>query len=273
MDKVVFNIGGVSIEMGKEDASKAIEAGTLELKSDDLITYSKDKFDTFKTNLAGEEYQKGKTAGVEMAVKDAREKHGFDFEGKTMDNLIDAVKSKTLTEAKVEPNKKVQELTDNFNNLQKNYNNLEGDFNTYKTGVTEKEVAHRKDSTLLSFMPDNLKVDKDIALMALKSKAGIDVSFNEAGQALQTINGQVQKDQSLEPISMSKEFMTDQLTTMGLIEKQSTGGNGGGDDTGGGSGSDYDAFVKRMEVNGINQGSEKFNETMNAEMKAGTLKM
>lgn len=273
MEKIKFNIGGVIIEMDKEEASKAFEAGNIELQSNELVIYKTDDFDKFKTNLAADEYKKGKTAGVEMAVKEAREKHGFDFEGKTVDNLIEAVKTKTLTEAKVEPSKKIQELETNFNNLQKNYTSLETEFNDYKTNISAKETAQKKDNTLLSFMPDNLKVDKDIALMALKSKAGIDVSFSDTGQPLQTINGEVIKDKSLEPIVLSKEFMAEQLTGLGLIEKQSTGGKGGGDESGGGAGTSYDNFKKRMEANNISEGSEEFSQKMNEEMKAGTLKI
>jgi molecular chaperone GrpE (heat shock protein) len=273
MDKITFSIGGVIIEMDKEEASKAFEAGSIELNSDELVTYKKDEFETFKSNLANEEYKKGKTAGAEMSVKDAREKHGYEFDGKSIDNLIEAVKTKTLAEAKVEPSKKIQELETNFNSLQTNYNTLRDEYDGYKTKISEKETQHRKDSTLMSFIPDNIKVDKDIALMALKSKAGIDVSFDDTGRAIQTINGEVQKDKSLEPIGLTKDFMTEQLSALGLVENKASGGRGGSDEPGGGSGDSYEAFTERMKANGIEPGSEKFSEHMTSELKAGTLKM
>ena len=52
MSKVIFNVNGFDVEMDSEEVSKGIEAGKVELKSDDLITYNKEGFEKFKTNLA-----------------------------------------------------------------------------------------------------------------------------------------------------------------------------------------------------------------------------
>ena len=53
MEKIKFDIGGVIIEMDKEEASKAFEAGTIELHSDELVVYKSDDFETFKDILRG----------------------------------------------------------------------------------------------------------------------------------------------------------------------------------------------------------------------------
>ena len=56
---------------------------TLEAFSPDAFA-DDEKFQTFKRNFAEEQ----KTAGVEMAVKSARNEYGLEFEGKTIPNLI-----------------------------------------------------------------------------------------------------------------------------------------------------------------------------------------
>lgn len=271
MENIVFNVGGVNIEMDKEVVSKAIETGTVEIKTDELITYQKEEFETFKTNLANQEYKNGKTAGAEMLIKDAREKFELEFEGKTLDNFADAFKSKVITEAKAEPSKKIQELTDNFNNLQSNYNNLNDEYTGFKETISQKETQSKKDNTLLSMMPDSLMVDKDIALIALKTKTGIDVQFSEDGTPLQVVNGQVRKDKSLEPLTLNKDFITDQLSELNLLKKVAGSSNGDGDSLSGGKAGSYEAFVKEMENNNIPIGSEKFQLEMNKRVSDKTL--
>lgn len=274
MDKVKFNIGGVVIEMDKEEASKAFEAGTVEIKSDDLVTYSKESFETFKTNLANEEYKKGKTAGEEMPFKyeTLKDKFGIEVKGKSLDNFAEAYKEKIIEEANIKPTEKITGLENDLKTIQTNYDSIKGDFEQYKQNIEAEKTQAKKDTTLLSFMPDNLLVDKDIALMALKTKKGIDVTFNESGKALQSINGELQKDDRLEPKEFNQDFVVNNLKELGLL-KEKQGGSGGGDNTGGGAKGSYEDFEKRMQANDIAPGSQEFNEKMQTEISAGTLKM
>jgi hypothetical protein len=272
MEEIKFNVNGVEVSMGKEDVSKAIETGTVEIKSEELVAYKKDEFDTFKTNLANEEYKKGRTAGEEMPIKAAREELGLEFEGKTMNNLLDAFKEKVISDAKIEPTKKIQELETEKKTLQDNFTNLQGEYDTFKTTVTEKENKFKKDNAILSYMPENMLVDKDIALTVLRQKAGLDISFDESGKKLLTINGEVKKDELLNPVELSQDHITEHLKTFGLLPKKE-GGNGGTDEPGGGNASSYDKFVKEMETAGSPQGSEKFQLEMNKRIKEGSLKI
>lgn len=273
MAKVKFNIGGVIIEMEQEEVSKAIETGEVTIQSDELVTYKKDQFETFKTNLANDEYKKGKTAGVEMTIKDAREKHGLEFEGKTFDSFTEAFKTKILTDAKIEPTKKIQELETEKKQLQENYKTLESEYTGFKTTISEKETRSKKDNTLLSFIPTTgLKVNRDITLMALKNQAGIDISFDETNQMFITENGQAVKDNKLLTYVDPKQHILDKLTALDLIDKPS-GGNGGSDENKGGTASNYDKFVKEMEANGISEGSDKFGEELNKRVGNKTLVM
>jgi hypothetical protein len=272
MDKIKINIGGVITEMDKETVSKAIEAGELSLNVENAIIYKKEDFETFKTNLANDEYKKGKTAGEEMLIKTLKEQTGLEVEGKKPEVFVNAFKTKILEEAKIEPSKKIQELEADKNKLLQNYQTLEGEYNTFKTTVTEKETKQKKDTLLMSFIPDkDLVVDKDIALVALRTKTGIDISFDEKGNPFLVKGGEMIKDEkTLQPID-AKLFIPQQIEAIGLIKKVTGTSSGGSDDFGGAGTSSYDIFVKEMKNNGIEPGSEKFAVEMNKRIKEKTL--
>ena len=104
----VFNILPGGYEKAFKHAQKAIE-----LAEDDL--------NDLKKRVKSEGYNEGQVAGVEMAVKKGREKFGLDFEGKNLDNFAEALKTKTLADAKVEPEKRVREANEKLERLQGTY--------------------------------------------------------------------------------------------------------------------------------------------------------
>lgn len=55
--------------------------------------------------------REAKTAGLEVAVKNFKRENGYDFEGKKLETLVAEAQKKAVAEAKVDPDKKVQELT------------------------------------------------------------------------------------------------------------------------------------------------------------------
>ena len=281
MDKIKINIGGTIVEMEKSEVSSAIETGEIKVNSDNLtvldksvnhVVYTPEEHETFVKNSQSAGYTDGKIAGEEMSVKAAREKFGLEFEGKKVDNLIEAFKTKTLTEANIKPSERIKELEGEFSTLQKNYNDLEGNFDTFKTTISEKETRSKKDNSILALMPDNVIVDTDIALMSLKAKTGLDVTFSEAGVALQTLNGQTVKDKSLEPLPLTKEDIAEKLGALGLL-KIKEGGPGGDDELGAGTAGGYTAFIKEMGDAGKPQGSEAFQEELNKRISANTIDM
>lgn len=114
-------------------------------------------------------------------------------------------------------------------------------------------------------------VSSKITLTALKSE-GLDVNFTDEGKTEVTFNGETIKNKStLEP-SDGKEFILGKLKELNLLGKPS-GGNGGGDDTGDHKEGGYDAFVKEMTKQDIEEGTAKFSEEMNKRIKDKTLVM
>src|SRR5687768_10289666 len=98
------------------DLEKAItETGEIALTVPDGVqSFLEPELATLKKNT----YDSAKTAGVEMAVKEAREKLGLDFTGKTIDGLVDAATKKAVADAGQNPDARVKELQTKVDNLQ-----------------------------------------------------------------------------------------------------------------------------------------------------------
>jgi len=271
MDQITLVVGGVSIDVDKEIVSKGIEAGKIELATDHVV-YAKPDFDAYQKNIADAEYKKGKTAGEEMLIKGIREQHKLEFEGKSADKLVEALKIQAINEAKIEPDKRIQELEADKQKLLTNYQTVEKEFTTFKDTIAQKEARQKKDSELIKAIAKHeTTLDAETTAIVLKSK-GVDVDFDEAGQLVALLNGQVAKsDKTLQPLPID-EIISLQLKQTNLL-KPRTGGNGGGDEPGKGNASDYDKFAKLMAEQGIIEGSLQFNEKMIEAQKSGTLKM
>jgi hypothetical protein len=275
-----FKIGQVEIEIQDEDVSKAIETGELELKSDkliekteDTIIYSKEDFETYTNNIKKKEYEDTKEKAEEIAMKAIKNEFGFEIEGyKDVKTFTSSVKEKIIEEAKIDPSKKVEELNKDLKLVRENLKAKETEFETFKQGIQQKETRAKKDSIISTLIPkEGLVVSSDITLMALKNK-GFDVNITEAGKNEFVFNGEVIKDPTTLEATDGKSFVLDKLKEMELISKPG-GGNGGADETGGGKEGSYEAFVKEMKAQDIEEGTSKFSEEMTKRIKDKTLVM
>jgi len=289
MEKIKINIGGVITELDKEVVSGALETGELKIENENLVIYDKPSFETYKKNISDQEYKKGRIEGVEIFSKQVKKDGGFEFENpkviindsgnvdfeKTSSEFLGKIKPALESKLSIEPSKKIQELEADKSKLLSNYQTLESEFTGFKTSIAQKETQVKKDSTLLSFIPEKgLKVGRDIALLAVKSKFGLDITFDDSGQIITTKNGvQIKDDKTLQPVPL-KDLMPSLIKELDLFIPES-GGNGGNDEPGGGSSNQttYDKFVDDMKKNGIDEGSMQFAEEMQKRQKAGTLKI
>jgi hypothetical protein len=121
-----------------EDLLAAIKAeAETDITIDDKLTvFSEDEVTTLKDN----EYKRGKTVGVEMAVKDTKEKLGLEFQGKTVEGLVEAANKKAIADAKVNPDQKVVELTEKITTLQKTVGDQEKQLQAKEAEVTGVKV-------------------------------------------------------------------------------------------------------------------------------------
>jgi hypothetical protein len=274
MEEIKLNVNGVELTTTKDELSQAVESGSLELKSDNVIVKTKEDHDTFMGNIDLEKkakYDEGTEVGEKRAVNSALEKFGItlDDQKKTVDNFGTAFKAKIIEESGKEPTQKIKDLETDNEKLRTNFSNLENDFNTYKSSITEQETSRKKDAEILGAIPkDGLLIGQDEVALIFKNR--YDIGYGESGNIEIKKDGQVLKNNTtLNPLGVSdvmQEFIKPYI-------KKADGGGGGGDDTGNNTAGSYDAFVKEMSDKGHSEGSADFQTEMTSRMKNGTLKM
>lgn len=94
-----------------------------------LQAFTETEVNTLKNN----EYNRGKEAGVEMEIKDAKTKHGLDFTGKSIEGLLSAYKTKVVKDENIAPDAKVKEYETKIATLTTTVQDLE-------KKVTEKDA-------------------------------------------------------------------------------------------------------------------------------------
>jgi protein-disulfide isomerase-like protein with CxxC motif len=93
-------------------AIKAEDEKTIEVKT--TKAYTEESWKTFEANFKKENYEEGKTAGSEMVIKELKKTAGLDFEGKKQDDFLKNYKTKILSDAKINPDKRVTELQEDL---------------------------------------------------------------------------------------------------------------------------------------------------------------
>lgn len=258
-----------SLKLEEGSLSAAIEnEEEVEVEIPELVIRTKEDNDSFIENTVND----AKTAGVEMAVKKARETHGLEFEGKTLDNLLTSFGEKAVADKKEElgePNAKIEELKGDITKLQSNLAAKDQEITSLKSNMQQTQNEHTINQQLSEVIPDNLTISKGDALILFKNKH--DVSLGENNSLVIKKNGEQLKDpETLNPLS-AKDVMT---TFTNDFVKKPAGGGGGSDEPGGGGGDNQiDAFEKEMKDKGINPGSQAFTDEMNKRIKNGTLKI
>lgn len=187
------------------------------------ILYSEEEVSTLKNN----EYKAGKEKGVEMAVKDTKEKMGLDFQGKTIEGLLAAAKAKALEDAKIEPAEKVKELETKVQTLQ--------------ATVVEQETKLAAKATEVETVLTNTELFKHIPapgengpalsqediLQLMRAKGYEFKRENNAVVAYK--DGKQQQDKVANPLPVG-DVITGFLKETKLVQEQHQPGGRGGDD-------------------------------------------
>lgn len=185
------------------------------------------------------------TMALEIAIKEQRNALGLDFQGKTMENLVNAIKTKVESESKIEPEEKFKSLKTDFEKLQENYNAKETEFNAFKTNIERQQDLNEIKGEFTKHIKGDTLVSKSTIFTEAKEKG---YSFEKVdGKIVVKLNGEIQKNKdTLSPITVSdfvNNFSTPYLKTP-------TGGAGGDDEPDGAKAGSFDAFMKESEKNG-----------------------
>ncbi len=260
------------------ETSLGFKEGTLKeaIASDEAIKVEipKGKFyDTethvIKTNedhdiFVGNIKKESKIAGVEMDVKDYKRDNNLEFDGKTIEGLVKAVQTKTLLDAKIEPDAKIEGYLSDIEALQKSKDEYKGKYESEVTKREQNSIKLTNDKNVTSHMKGEFTMSTERMLNVFNSEHTLS---NENGEQVVLKGGEIMKDENRSPLTLesvvtgfSKEFA-----------KNATGGNSGGNEGGTGSGGNMSAFDKRQKEAGNNVGSENYMRAHSAALADGTL--
>jgi hypothetical protein len=229
--------------------------------SEKLTVLEESEVQTLKTN----EYNSGKTAGVEMAVKGAKEKLGLDFTGKTIDGLVEAATKKALEDAKVTPDAKVKELETKVSTLQNTVRD-------YETKMAEKDVevtGIRVNSELYKHIPapgeNGPALAQDDIIQLMKANG---YEFKQESGAFKAFKGgQLVQDKLSNPLPLKdvvNQFMVDKKL---VTEAGAPGGRGGDDKKPPVKAMKYSELKKQFEAQGKSTMGEEFNNAITQAVK------
>lgn len=252
----------LGLEAGKLSEMIASEENhVIDLSS--KVILPKDIYEERISNLKKE----SATAAIEIAVKEQRNALGLEFQGKTIDNLVAAIKAKTEAESKVEPEEKFKNLKSDFEKLQNNLLEKENEFNTFKSNIEKQNSLNEIKNEFTKHIPEGTLVSKSTIFVEAKEK-GFLFDKQDGVIVIKDASGNVLKDpNTLSPVSVANwvtEFVTPYLPA-------ATGGSGKKDEPAGAKTGSLEAFLKEAEKQNWTVAQQ--NEEMAKRINAGTLKL
>lgn len=262
--------------MAKIEAMLRMESGSLasainseeevSLEIPNLVYKTEEEYDTLKENL--------RIAGMEIAVKEAKERAGLEFEGKSIENLLVAHKQQVVEKTKEElggsDDARVKSLEKDILAIQETANSYKSRIDVLESEKESIKNETKIHSTILGAIPDQSTLSIDAKDLMTLYKAQSSLAIEDGKVVVKNEAGEIKKDDLLNPISPEsdiKEFAQ-------KYAKAPTGGRPSeGSDPGGLTPGSWEAFVKEMEDNGTKVGSEEFHKIRMERQKNGTLKM
>lgn len=208
--------------------------------------------------------------GLEIAVKQYREE--FDFEGRTLDKLIEGVKAKTLTDASIEPTEQLKKANDilaekeiALQNALTSASEKDKDFTRYKNqSKLNKEMARN--------LPKNLANSNEDMLLILNNKRKYDFDENGNGLVLDNAGNVIKDSTTANPISIKDDMDTFFKDNQNYI-KPNSGGSGGVDSTNKGDKKSMDDFIEEQRTKGNSPNSEGFNNALKPLVESNLIDM
>ena len=217
-----------------------------------VVVRTADEEESFKTNLL--DNAKGETtkAAREILIKNMKKEIGLEFEGKKPEDFITNYKKHILDEAKIEPNKKIQELTESNDTLRKKLEDKDGEFDQLKSSYADKELKLNTQS-FIPTLPESLGLNKSEASSLFFMSHEI-----KDGQVYK--NGELLKNANEKPLT-HKEAVDAFVTEKNWIEDDPSGRGGGSGNSrdSGGDGLTLQDFEDACTEKGLKMGSAEAN--------------
>lgn len=247
-----------------EAAIKATEEQDIAIP--ELNVFTTDELATRDSNAKKTGYNEGKVAGLEIAVKEQKEKLGLDIEGKDLGTLITAVQKKTLDDAKIEPSKQIEELKSEKLKLQQNL----------ELAIKEKETLSgtitsiKTENDLISMFPEN-STDILTNQEKLSSFKSVFEVVKEDGKMVAKKDGVTVKDPTTQNPLEVKEVLKSYFTERKWVvegEPNRQGRGSGGDSGKGGAILTLKELEKKFTDAGKSLQGQEFQAELDAAMKA-----
>jgi len=239
------------VKGGADVLQKALttnEEISLEFNEGSFVSDS--DLETLKTNQFELGKKEGHTIGYDFAMKDFKKDAGLEIEGKDRKLILDALQKKIIADAKIEPDKKIQELNTSLENLRSQYNADLGAKDSEITNLNGKLRTIKIDSDLSVRVPDGLNgLNTNQFMMLAKSEFNFD--YDDSGNLVAKKGDSILKDKMEKPIPVN-EILNDFAIQNNWITKN---GRGGGNEQGRNGSSEFKSLndvYKHMETNKIN---------------------
>jgi len=179
-------------------------------------------------------YEEGKTAGVEMKVKELKTEHGIDFEGKDLSTFVVKYKAHVLKDANLPADDKLDAANTTIEGLRKNISTMEV---THATALQAKDgqidtlnIRTQVESAIPSNLIPTMKTKDVVSVFMSEHK----VVKTDGGLQVQDAAGQVIKDQTTLAAVPLATVMQTYVAGREWLDKTKDG-RGAGDDGAGGS--------------------------------------
>jgi hypothetical protein len=257
-----IKIGEKTFELTKEQ----IEKGEDVTIDGDFLVRTKDEEERFLDNIKSQTAK----AAIEIEVKKMRSDLGLDFQGKSIQNLVEALTEKHKVEFTKEPSelvaqkeKDIELLKGKLKEIEAEKQRIDGEFSGYRNNLKlEKELK--------SVLPKNLSIPEDDVLMILRSKLNPTV---DGDRVVFKKGDDILKDPTtLDPLPTDKVIANFFAENKHYL-KGSGAGSGGQDEPGLPTGNSVQDWKKRYEASGGDTSSEAMNKAMMAAIAAKEIKV
>ena len=246
------------------EALKSETDTSFDLGLDNLVVRTTEEDSQIKANLLEEAKTKNFTDAFEIQIKNMKKDLDLDFQGKKSEDFIDAFRNKVLADAKIEPDKKINDLNQSLEALRTQLSEKEKSFTELQSSI-ENDKRNFKAQSLIPELPENLGLSKDEAVSLYFRSHEI----KEDGIYL---NGNKLKDNLEKPLSF-EDSVKSFVETKGWNKTQHSGRGGGAQGGEGASSSlptneqEYETYVKEK---GWTIGSQEANAVLQQMAKAQT---
>lgn len=275
-----ININGKVVEVDNATITEALEQKKEEISITDapFVIRTTDEDKTFQENLKKDTIK----IGTEIGRKEVLKGLGIEKDGvhKSDETTITALQewssellSKGLAEAKIEPNKKVDELTKDLETLKGTIKTVQQEKEKVLNEYTTFKKSNVINTTLSSVIPENIVLPKSDMMVLLGTKLKVDVDDNGNLFGIGADGQPLKNPTTLEPLPI-KDVVNSFFNDNPHYLKTAQGGAGGADSgANGGSANSYERFVKEMADKGHGEGSEAFNKELTIRMANKTVEI